>query len=890
MRILRISLKNFRGVRESEVCFAAHGVTIVEGPNEVGKSTLLQALDLLLDYRDDSNSEAVRSARPVDRDLGAEVEADLEIGGSKLTYGKRFHRDRETRLTIHTPRRENLTGREAHERVQQLLQGSLDTTLWRALRIVQGHKVELPDLKGQPALAQALDRAAGEARAGDREEALFDAVRAEYLTYWTDKGKEKEDPLGKARAAATGARATAEDRRQKLASLEADVAHYAGLEREVANTRHSLGSLEESVAKLETAWNGVTRLQDEVERLRADHQAAAAKAHAAKSAEEERQRLTESVNEASGRVDVLAAKETDSQPALERALHRLDATHEARDKAREVAERAEKEEALRRKDRDFRQDELELARMEERLERIKAAETAAAEANEVLASLPITEKLRDKIRSTDIEVKKARAVLEASSAQLHVKALRDVEVILDGAPANLKAGEERSLPVPELVIVRLPDAVEIRVSPGTSDATLREKLEAVENELASACEQAGVATPEKAETAWASRQDGERTLRERDRVVRENLRDLTRDDLEKRIDSTRRRVGSYQASRLAVPPLPPNLDEATRLLAQVEKDAERSKGERRKTEVTFEAARHAYEQLREEAAADAALLKQARTDRERANARLAEERARSSDVALVERREAADRAEHEAKEALASAERRLADADPKGTAERLETARAARKKADSRLAELERELAQLRGRLETLGEQGLAEAVAEAERACFEAEDSFTRLLRRARAAKLLHDTLASERDAARLAYVTPLREGVERLGRHVFGPTFRIELDDELRVVSRTLDGITVPYESLSAGAREQISLLVRLAAALIVTKDGGVPVVLDDALGSTDPERLEGIGAVLSLAGRECQTIVLTCSPERYVHVDPAARCRMASNRPTGPEFGKD
>ena len=166
------------------------------------------------------------------------------------------------------------------------------------------------------------------------------------------------------------------------------------------------------------------------------------------------------------------------------------------------------------------------------------------------------------------------------------------------------------------------------------------------------------------------------------------------------------------------------------------------------------------------------------------------------------------------------------------------------------------DLAKLRSRLDTLGEQGLAEAVAEDERSCFEAEDALTRLLRRATSARLLHDTLASERDAARLAYVTPLREGIERLGRHVFGPTFRIELDDELRVVSRTLDGITVSYEPLSSGAREQISLLVRLAAALIVSKDGGVPVVLDDALGSTDAERLEGIGAVLSLAGRECQT----------------------------------
>ena len=49
MKINRIHLKNFAGVKESEVCFASTGVTVVVGPNEIGKSSLFQALDLLLE-------------------------------------------------------------------------------------------------------------------------------------------------------------------------------------------------------------------------------------------------------------------------------------------------------------------------------------------------------------------------------------------------------------------------------------------------------------------------------------------------------------------------------------------------------------------------------------------------------------------------------------------------------------------------------------------------------------------------------------------------------------------------------------------------------------------------------------------------------------------------
>jgi len=86
---------------------------------------------------------------------------------------------------------------------------------------------------------------------------------------------------------------------------------------------------------------------------------------------------------------------------------------------------------------------------------------------------------------------------------------------------------------------------------------------------------------------------------------------------------------------------------------------------------------------------------------------------------------------------------------------------------------------------------------------------------------------------------------------------------------VNRTVGGITVPVNQLSTGAQEQMGLLVRLAAASMVSKDGGVPLVLDDALGSTDEGRLEAMGAVLRVASQDYQTIILTCAPERYVHV---------------------
>ena len=175
------------------------------------------------------------------------------------------------------------------------------------------------------------------------------------------------------------------------------------------------------------------------------------------------------------------------------------------------------------------------------------------------------------------------------------------------------------------------------------------------------------------------------------------------------------------------------------------------------------------------------------------------------------------------------------------------------------------------------GRQGqLDDAQAELKRAC--AEQS--RVQERAQAAALLRSTMIRHRDNTRERYVQPYRTELERLGRQVFGPSFEVDVDTGLTIRARTLDGCTVPYESLSGGAKEQLGILARLAGAALVAKEDTVPVVIDDALGFTDPERLTKMGAVFDSVGNHGQVIVLTCMPTRY------AGCRMPTSSSSAPE----
>ena len=146
--------------------------------------------------------------------------------------------------------------------------------------------------------------------------------------------------------------------------------------------------------------------------------------------------------------------------------------------------------------------------------------------------------------------------------------------------------------------------------------------------------------------------------------------------------------------------------------------------------------------------------------------------------------------------------------------------------------------------------------------------DSLSRdlLEERARAAALLHDTLTAHRDARRARVQAPYQRALEELGRTVFGDPLTITVGDDLTIASRTVDGVTVPFDSLSGGAQEQLGVLSRLACARLVDGADGAPVIFDDALGHSDPTRLGAMADALVEAGRAAQVIVFSCVAGRF------------------------
>lgn len=790
MRIVRVRLRNYRGTGEREIRPRADGITVVSGPNEAGKSSLIEAFRLALKFRDSSKAAAVKAVQPVGTDLPTEVEVELRAGEYHFTLLRRWHRDTSTQLIIHSPRREEHAGRLADERLQEILYETVDSDLLDALHMGQDDK-QLEQAMPNPwggALAEAL--MAGRDQVGCRLDTTLVDLAAEERGRWlTRTGREKKelkaftDAIQKAEARVAEIRATQEeleacvDEHDRLRSARGAVVA------ELDQARAALGDLAMRHSKLKDA----TALRD---RLAAEADAATANARATQSALASRRSAVERVAELEARIE--AVVEAAAEQEAERELAGSTAL-EARGAAETAAERAIKLEA------------------------------AAAEATALARRAELTEQLAIARAQRDSEVSRVDAARSAASPAVVLQMLDAGEVAIDGESLHLEAGASRRIEASAETVVEIPGVVKLSVEPGAVTVRLREEAEAA--------------------AAGVMARLGE--------AITRHESDLDEAGGPVAGDATTARRQAEAAAHEA---------------AQARTDAIRTE----RAAADAEARARQLDSLRKQVSEQ---LAEARRFLEIDVADLATARAEVGDDELKVAAESAQRSLELAAAALTEAEVAVQKLASDSLPDRVEA-------LEERIAKLEREADESRDRLSALAErarllsdQGLHTRLqdAEAERDALVAE--WQRDRRRAEVADRLWSTLDSHRRSAESAYRDPLRMRIEELGRALLGPSFSVEMSHDLKVARRRLDGRTMDVSELSAGAREQLALIGRVACASLAARGGaGAPLILDDTLGFSDPDRRRGISKLLSEATGGCQVIVLTCDPDRYAELEGA------------------
>ena len=804
MRIHRIAVDSFKGVRDRTIEFPDTGITVLQGRNESGKSSLIEAFDLLLEIPDSSGAKAVKAADPVGDDLGIAVEAEFTLEGHRLLYRKQWLKAKKTTLRfLEGPRAgDTLSGREAHDTVMALRERS-DQTLWSALRMLQGSASGRERLTDSSALKSALEQASGGSAQSESGSSLLALAQAERERYWTAGGKEN---------AAT--KAVRDRHREAVADHERADAELASLveaeerlerdERALTAAQRTLASAEEDAEQARVSAAALTQLQTRREQAAAAAEAASSRTEQRRSDLEQRERLRTRAQEAHQRAAQLRTEAEALQVKLDSAQEAAQQHRTELESARTAEEQARgRVRALRTAQRlvQHRQRHSELAQQLHELEEIAQQLEALGQAPDS----PIGAADVERIDAAERALATARAQVAAGSAELTVTAM--------GGPRTVHLGDEsielldqqaQTRAVTEQIDLELPGQLRVSVVPEKG----REDRSRAANDAQEALRQALV--------RWevASPQEARDLLREQTEAQRERtaLVQRRRSVLAQHDEAELRREHERLASWLA--------------------DSERQLG-------------HEREQI-------------------------------ADDAVEASHQEAIDELAR-AQEQAAQLERQWQDQDGEHKRSQYE-ARMRRPEALRRVLDQARDQrAQSRGALMALDrdqKQSDFDTALTRRRAVAQELSSH---LRRAAAAKLLADTLERFQAEAHRRYTEPFRQQLERLGAHVFGLSFRVEVDEDLEVTRRFMHGTWIDESSLSTGAREQLAVLVRLAVATLVDPVEGVPVIFDDALGHSDPERLASLAAALESAGRRAQVILLTATPERFAAVAGTAEVRI-------------
>jgi hypothetical protein len=888
VKIDAITLEDFRGIhgrRRTEL--NPSGVTIVEGPNEVGKTSLLYGLDLLFNELDSSRKQTVKSVQPEGFDVGPSAEVELTTGPYQLVLSKRWLRSPMTTLRIISPSPETLTGREAHDRFRSILEETLDLGLWSAVRYQQGVAIDQPQLGAIDSLGRALDAAAGTSPGpvAGAEQHLAGAVEAERLRYVTPTGR------------ITRERSELRDEKGRCASrieeLEGEVRQLDHLVENLRSTTARIDDLETSldsqrdvVADLEGRVRAFRSHAQEVSLLVARADGARERRAASNLTVAERERLVRSVEIAETALQEATDAVTNEAPDLASAL-------EAERTCRFQRESSEVNVGTARATADKTAGDVEhfrrltrLTYLRSRRANVEAALRSRAAAVAAIEASAVTPEALERLRGLERDTVEARGALLAESPAVHVTGLSDTAFAADGTTYQVAEGEMLEVPSSPELELTFPGVVTVRLVSGRAAADRESALRDAQGTVDRLLEELGLTKEHGlvgAERALEDRRHAEQARDLADEQLRSNLDGATVEEMDEEIEryeaSTQRHLEDSQESG-GVPTTRETADEAHQAarerLAEAEEAVRSASSEFDAASSALTAARLANVRLEER-------LATATEESRRATEQFVASRAERSDESLQDEHAAAVAESMAQDEALETAKLALSAEDLSSAEELLSNASDVLARQQTDMDNLRQKQTEIRSTLTAKGDSGL-QGQLDDERTHFdELEVEFRRIERQAAAAILLSKVFESRRSAARARYATPLSEQIERLGRIVYGPTFTVVLDTEsLRITHRTLEGETLPYESLSTGAREQLAVLNRLACAQLVNRSEdassrSAPVVIDDALGNSDPERRQSLGAVLGVVGRDAQVLILTCDPSRYEHVGSATIVRL-------------
>ena len=892
MRLLNCQLQNVRLHGDLDLTFSPR-LTLIGGPNESGKSTLVEALHRALFLKASATGapvEALQSRLHLGQPI---VQIGFEAKGDSWTLRKRFS-GTTGQVTLQAESSgKPLTGPAAEDALAQLLgvgeiigsrqAGTVLPSRWAHLWVRQG-------LSGDDLLATSsshydfdrlrlqLERSGGAAvQQSALDQQVEKRIKEALDENFTTRGTKKNSPLYAREEALNAAKSRMELALARLTDYEDASEELADLCEELEQLQaQELPALLESQKRLQEGAQAIDRLDAAIglaskglEPIRLRHEAA----------QQTLQQLDDLQAGIEQRQGSLAALEANAAGAHSRA---------AELKAAEL----QQSQSLTALNQQRRALELRQQVLQRLLERTSTAESLTRQSAEreklqqeaskrqtleqQLSNLPgISKPSLLELRRLEQQLRDAQTRLEAMAAG--VKLLKaDQPVRLDGQP--LQVGEEQRLSA--VFQLQVGDGVVLEIAPGGGEALgdLELAVKSSREQLGARLAALKVVSVAAAEELLEQRTGLEQQLaalgsapadpgqlEQQNAALQLRLAEL---------DGELRDLAEVRQAMEQEQPLPETLSGLQALQQQVGATSKHTLAAVGAAEKELEAARSSLQAFQTQRISEASQIEVVRAE-------------------LADRRERLEPliSQHGDRDALAAKLTGLSEERQQAEAElsRLNVERAALTSQDAEqeqqrlqerieaLSRRQEELLDQRGaakqRCDSISSQDPFAAVEQARLQLETAEAEHQQLLRLTQAHQLLQQLFQEAQADLSSRYSEPLAHAIGEYLRPLVpdGQVARLSYDQrkgfqglQLRRGQEFYD-----FEALSGGMREQLAAALRLSMADVLKEahDGCLPLVFDDAFTNSDPERVDLVKRMLgSAVDRGLQVILLTCDPAAY------------------------
>lgn len=881
MKIRSIAVNQFKKFT-TPMCLdgIGDGLNVVVGPNEMGKSTLLDALRASLFEKYSSKAQPITALQNDRNQAAPVVELAFEVDDGIYRIRKRFIKKPYAHLFC--PDGRKLEGDEAEGTLRDLLgfgepgkTGAKPETLgmWNVLWVQQGQSfgaLDLPD-SARLNLHSALESEVGEVLGGKRGRALPDAVDKQLSELVTSTGrprgnfKELIDEVQSLRSGLEGLRGRHSDLSNTLESLETAQDTLARLssgardhkdkeEIDAARTRHA------ELAKLESRIDAaVTDVELKKRDLEQANQTLTERRDLKKQIEMDEKTL----EAAKKKLDEVRQTEQDLWKQVEKLRNNAKEAENAVTSADNAVSQARRVlNAVQRASR--------IRELQGRYDKAYTAEKKQRAAQQSAAAIPVTDENIETIREAAKELETACARLSAAATHVAFDMPSDRLSIIEVDGAAL-TDDQTSVEAVEVTTITIPDYGTITIQPAIKDRDkLIEQQRAANQDLKAALEDCGVKSLDAAEEQLAKRK---RFLRDAEFARQEaELHAPATDDYDAGAEPLADYIAGLKTilerelADLGIEGLPTE-KEAEQTLTSAQDGAR----EARDTLTTARAGLVGPEgeigRIQTELGGVKTRYEDGKERLERLKTGLTEAEKYNSDDAMHAAVSAARKVLADQKKAVSSLEQqREGEALPQLEARISRLEKAFQERRDRR-TDLKEKIAGFRSHIEALEGAGLDEAIRQQERKVELAEEQLQRYEREVAVLSLLLTTLRSAETEAKERYLSPVLKRVRPYLQLLF-PGAEITIDENLHIVGVVRQhGYEESFHHLSVGTQEQIAVLVRLAFAEMLVEQGHpATVVLDDALVFSDDRRMDRMFDILNMVGQQVQIIILTCREQLF------------------------